>query len=172
MRDINISPCRWHVRIWDVDNNEWLCEHDDDALPYYGFDIRGGEVTAIQGMRGVYNAFAHGKEFIWEQSTGLKDRHGTEIYESDVVLDYYDGDDAFIVKWDEDTASFILTGTDNIAAVSFDNFDPDIDLEVIGNIHENPELLDDSIHGPYGPIGEENIGGESRRMKNENLGKN
>lgn len=78
---------------------------------------------------------------IIEQYTGLKDRHGTEIYEGDIVLDYYDGEDAFIVEWDKDTASFILVGADHIASVSFDNFDADIDLEVIGNIHENPELL-------------------------------
>lgn len=94
-------------------------------------------------FRNVYGALigCDKKDYIVEQYTGLKDRHSTEIYEGDVVLDYYDGEDAFIVKWDEDTARFILTGTDNIAAVSFDNFDPDIDLEVIGNIHENPELL-------------------------------
>lgn len=76
-----------------------------------------------------------------EQYTGLKDKNGKEIYEGDIVLDYYDGDDAFIVEWDKDTASFILTDTNNIANVSFDNFYPDKDLEIIGNIHENPELL-------------------------------
>lgn len=81
--------------------------------------------------------------YVIEQYTGLKDKNGKEIYEGDVVLDYYDGEDAFIVEWDKDIASFRLTGTDHIASVSFDNFDPDIDLEVIGNIHENPELLEE-----------------------------
>lgn len=80
-------------------------------------------------------------EYIIEQYTGLKDKNGKEICEWDILLDYYDGEDAFIVEWNKDTASFILTDTDNILNVSFDNFYSDKELEVIGNIHENPELL-------------------------------
>ena len=77
-----------------------------------------------------------------EQYTGIKDKNGKEIYEGDIVLDYYDRDDAFIVEWGKDTASFVLTDTGNISNVSFDNFYPDKDLEIIGNIHDNPELLE------------------------------
>ena len=76
-----------------------------------------------------------------EQYTGLKDKNGKEIYQGDIVLDCYDRDDAFIVEWDKDTASFILTDTEHILNVSFDNFYPDKYLEVIGNIHHNPEFL-------------------------------
>ena len=49
-------------------------------------------------------------------------KNGKKIYEGDIVLDYYDGEDTFIVEWDKDTASFILTDTEHILNVSFDIF--------------------------------------------------
>lgn len=84
----------------------------------------------------------HKPNVIKEQCTGLKDKNDKMIYDGDIVLDCYDGDEAFIVEWDKDTASFILTDTEHILNVSFDNFYPDKYLEIIGNIHENKELIE------------------------------
>lgn len=145
MRDINLSPCRWHMRIWDVENNEWLCENDNDTLPYYGFDIRGGEVAAIQGMDAVYKNILH-KEFIWEQSTGLKDKNGKEIYEGDIVRaigeitlndDIADNPIAEVM-WVDSAAAFgekyIIK---DVPMIPFGLYA----YEIIGNIHETPELI-------------------------------
>lgn len=144
MKDISSSPCRWRMRIWDVDNDEWLCENDNDVvLPYYGFDIRGGAVAAVQGMSRVYNAFVCGRAFIWEQSTGLKDKNGKEIYENDIVkVNGYGLYKVFWRKWD---SSFSLEPIDVSAEVENKVLmlceDWEDDYKVIGNIHENPDLL-------------------------------
>ena len=77
------------------------------------------------------------------QCTGLRDKNGTLIWENDVciirdgILDEEDG--YFRLDWEIDRAMYEFEGTG--ICVNFDNV-YDYECEVVGNIFDNPELLE------------------------------
>lgn len=75
-------------------------------------------------------------KYIVEQCTGLKDKNGKLIYEGDFLKD---NNGIWQVLWDEKEAAFYLYNKKRDFHLS-----PFIgEFEVIGNIHENPELLEE-----------------------------
>ena len=136
VKDLN-APSRWNMRIWDDDKKEWLCQSDEECLIYYGFDITGGETTEFQGLP----KWHPDRHLIWEQSTGLKDKSGKEIYEGDIMR--YDAID-YQVLWSDYYAGF------ETKRINSEFLGEGLTLHflarvgrVIGNIHENGDLLEE-----------------------------
>ena len=75
------------------------------------------------------------------QYTGLTDKNGTKIFEGD-ILHAAQGD--FVVRWSESICSFVAGEKERMRPCM--NSGTMNCCEVIGNIFDNPELLESDIH--------------------------
>jgi uncharacterized phage protein (TIGR01671 family) len=119
-------------RAWDKANKRWF-----SSSAIYLTQITGGYHYAPENSK-------HVELMEW---TGLNDKNGKEIYEGDFIKVDKDVAEAFHVK-EEGVVSFsrgAFTYGDSISQILpyFVRADDTTTLrgEVIGNVHENPELL-------------------------------
>lgn len=128
-------------RVWD--NVEKIYLHNkgfqDVTFRYNGLCFPYGTRHSIE---------AYPDRFVVEQFTELKDKNEKEIYEGDIIkwshlmddfgyIEYYSGEPFAETRLYPSCALWVIV----IAHKGLFPFQSDDEYEVIGNIHENPELL-------------------------------
>ena len=116
-------------RAWDPYNKKWL----NPAQFSIRFDT--GQIQ-MNGTAGIIGGC------VLMQYTGLKDKNGKEIYEGDIVKH---NENIFQVKWSDNLLSWCVLRKLNKKEISWRDGDWLVRcskyIEIIGNIHETPELL-------------------------------
>lgn len=114
------------LRAWSIKKRKFL---NIDTLY-----CANGKVCAVVDD-GVVNDI---EDVILEQYTGLKDKNGKEIYEGDIVDFVDDGECIGVVEYDA-PEFYLNADATNWGAMYLERTRCQ---KVIGNIHENPELLE------------------------------
>lgn len=129
---------RLKIRVWDKRKNNYIEDFVFNFINKYPY-------ITVEYFDNEY-AYTHTfeeDEIIIEQCTGLKDKNGKLIYEGDIfeadVLNSFDGDE-FIGKRICGQVSWF----DIESCFSFASYQPSdlFEIEVIGNVHENKDLLE------------------------------
>ena len=134
-----------------VDNGEWvngkniICfKNSKTGEERFHIMPSGSQISASEDVDG--NVFAllapilHVTTSTIGQSTGMTDMNGNEIFEGDIVKISHGGSTYYAkIEWDD--GSFWVTNHD-IQMPSYISEVSKTYLEVIGNIHDNPELLE------------------------------
>lgn len=124
----------------------------DSIYPFmnYRIEFMGGAINDIFATSGQAPSNPLGNKITYMQYTGLKDKNGKEIYEGDLFR--WEEDAVGVIKF-RDGSFYLETNIalpcDSVHAPGFYSpwlraikFELENELEIIGNIFENSELLE------------------------------
>lgn len=131
-------------KVWDKKYERMLTESECEGL---AIEVNTGELCCswvdslyVDNPDGAYESRDSG-EFIVLQYTGLKDKNGQEIYEGDIVT--LSGSEPHVIKFQDGGFGWDGMCDDFIGFAGHTYFDKIMKrCNIIGNIHENPELLE------------------------------
>jgi len=96
-----------------------------------GYHWEGWQANAVEAINMILQKGGYDDEYVFEQFTGLLDKNAKEIYKGDIVKHGKNSDIGLIQYVDKFAAWFV--GTAQMSS--------SYGFEVIGNIHENEELI-------------------------------
>ena len=117
---------RFKFRIFNKLAMEFSYFSNPDLQVCFNGDFKSGLIFPMDN-----SAIYMGKYEEIQFCTGLKDKNGELIYEGDIISR---GEDRGVIKYDDETASYYIRWKESETFIE--------DCEVIGNIYENPELLE------------------------------
>ena len=123
-------------RVWSKKQKTYIYKHPFNSYGYFYIDQYG---ILFSDYGNVVTPEVKQDDFVIEQFTGLRDKNDHTIYEGDIVSEHNGdlkgivkqaGDGQWAIYWDNipDGYSVLLKHSDL--------------CEVVGNSHENPELLE------------------------------
>lgn len=137
---------RFKFKAWDFKNKRIV---GIDSIEFFDFleGRTGANVFVISDNKKERQYWLESSEYELLQYTGLKDKNGKEIYEGDILQCYYGGDKIGakeIVEF-QNGAFWLRYRNVTIPQWLEDDGVYSSEIEVIGNIYQNPKLLS-SVH--------------------------